>query len=255
MSSTSRAIPIRSFSARAPAARARRLWAAPRFTRQPKRSLPKPSSSRPRFSPSTRGKSCSPRGFFPSPGTNRTLTIPEIAKRSLDPKSLPDGMEPGLIATAVYEAKVENFPNGCHVCEVEIDEETGTVVILRYSVVDDVGTVLNPLLLEGQICGGVAQGIGQVLAREHRLRSQIRAASDRLVHGLRHAACRRSERHRFSKAIRCRRRPIRWASKARARRAASARCRRSPMPSSMRSRFSASGISRCRQPPNACGGR
>ncbi len=102
-------------------------------------------------------------GIFSAPGTNRTLTIPEIAKQSLNPKVLPDGMEPGLIATAIYEAKVENFPNGCHVCEVEIDEETGTVEILRYSVVDDVGTVLNPLLLEGQICGGIAQGIGQAL--------------------------------------------------------------------------------------------
>ncbi len=102
-------------------------------------------------------------GIFSAPGTNRTLTIPEIAKRSLDPKALPDGMEPGVIATAIYEAKVENFPNGCHVCEVEIDEETGVTEILRYSVVDDVGTVLNPLLLEGQICGGIAQGIGQAL--------------------------------------------------------------------------------------------
>ena len=102
-------------------------------------------------------------GIFSAPGTNRTLTIPEIAKQSMNPKMLPDGMEPGLIATAIYEAKVENFPNGCHVCEVEIDEETGTVEILRYNVVDDVGTVLNPLLLEGQICGGIAQGIGQAL--------------------------------------------------------------------------------------------
>jgi carbon-monoxide dehydrogenase large subunit len=77
-------------------------------------------------------------------------------------------MEAGLIATAVYDAPVENFPNGCHVCEVEIDPETGKVEIVRYSVVDDVGTVLNPLLLHGQIHGGVAQGAGQILLEDIR---------------------------------------------------------------------------------------
>ncbi|HKT20555.1 MAG TPA: xanthine dehydrogenase family protein molybdopterin-binding subunit [Stellaceae bacterium] len=102
-------------------------------------------------------------GIFSAPGTNRSLTLPEIAKASLDPKALPEGVEPGLVATAVYDAKVENFPNGCHVCELEIDPETGRVEILRYNVVDDVGTVLNPLLLEGQICGGIVQGLGQAL--------------------------------------------------------------------------------------------
>jgi len=61
---------------------------------------------------------------------------------------------------------VQNFPNGCHICELEIDEETGEVDIVRYSVVDDVGTVINPLLLKGQIVGGVAQGIGQILMED-----------------------------------------------------------------------------------------
>jgi aerobic carbon-monoxide dehydrogenase large subunit len=102
-------------------------------------------------------------GIFSAPDTNRTLTVPEIAKESLNPKALPEGAEPGLVATAVYNAKVENFPNGCHVCEIEIDPETGRIEVLRYNVVDDVGTVLNPLLLEGQICGGIAQGLGQAL--------------------------------------------------------------------------------------------
>jgi carbon-monoxide dehydrogenase large subunit len=63
----------------------------------------------------------------------------------------------------VYSAPVENFPNGCHVCELEIDRETGQTELVRYAVVDDVGNVLNPLLVEGQIHGGVAQGIGQIL--------------------------------------------------------------------------------------------
>jgi carbon-monoxide dehydrogenase large subunit len=62
----------------------------------------------------------------------------------------------------------QNFPNGCHVCELDIDEETGTVDMLRYVVVDDVGTVINPLLLKGQIVGGVAQGVGQILMEDIR---------------------------------------------------------------------------------------
>ena len=75
-------------------------------------------------------------------------------------------MEVGLIATATYAAPVQNFPNGCHVCELEIDPDTGAVEITRYSVVDDVGTVINPLLLKGQIVGGVAQGVGQILMED-----------------------------------------------------------------------------------------
>jgi carbon-monoxide dehydrogenase large subunit len=77
-------------------------------------------------------------------------------------------MEPGLVASAAFAAKEQNFPNGVHVCELEIDPETGAVDILRYHVVDDVGTVLNPLLLEGQIRGGIAQGIGQILMEDIR---------------------------------------------------------------------------------------
>ena len=105
-------------------------------------------------------------GVFSSPKTNRTLTIREVAKEASDPTKLPKGMDVGLIATATYTAPVQNFPNGCHVCELEIDEETGEVEITRYSVVDDVGTVLNPLLLKGQIVGGVAQGVGQILMED-----------------------------------------------------------------------------------------
>jgi len=107
-------------------------------------------------------------GVFSSPKTNRTLTIKEVAKEAMEPAKLPEGMDVGLIATATYIAPVQNFPNGCHVCELEIDEETGAVEIVRYSVVDDVGTVINPLLLKGQIVGGVAQGVGQILMEDIR---------------------------------------------------------------------------------------
>ncbi|MEA3023602.1 MAG: aerobic carbon-monoxide dehydrogenase large subunit [Alphaproteobacteria bacterium] len=107
-------------------------------------------------------------GIFSSPKTNQTVTIKEVAKQAAQPAKLPKGMEGGLISTAVYNAEMENFPNGCHVCELEIDPETGTVEIVRYSVVDDVGTVLNPMLLHGQIVGGIAQGAGQILMEDIR---------------------------------------------------------------------------------------
>jgi aerobic carbon-monoxide dehydrogenase large subunit len=105
-------------------------------------------------------------GIFSSPKTNQTVTIKDVAKAAAKPDQLPKGMEAGLIATAVYNLEVDNFPNGCHVCEVEIDEETGKIEIKRYSVVDDVGNVINPLLVHGQIVGGVAQGAGQILMED-----------------------------------------------------------------------------------------
>ncbi len=105
-------------------------------------------------------------GIFTVAGTDRTLGIKEIAKAAVDPKNIPDGLEPGLVESAVYSTQTMNFPNGCHVVEVEIDEETGVIQITRYNVVDDVGTVMNPMLLKGQIQGGIAQGIGQILLED-----------------------------------------------------------------------------------------
>ena len=105
-------------------------------------------------------------GVFSTSKTNRTLTIKELAGASLNPANLPQGMEPGLTQTAVYQAPVNNYPNGCHIAEVEIDRETGKVDIVRYSVVDDFGTMLNPLILHGQVHGGVAQGAGQALMED-----------------------------------------------------------------------------------------
>ena len=105
-------------------------------------------------------------GVYSTNKTNRTLSVKEIAAASFDTANLPRGMEPGLFATAVYKAPVNNYPNGCHTCELEIDPETGKVEITRYSVVDDFGTVLNPLLLHGQVHGGIAQGAGQALMED-----------------------------------------------------------------------------------------
>jgi aerobic carbon-monoxide dehydrogenase large subunit len=105
-------------------------------------------------------------GVFAIPGTDRKVPLADIAAAAWEPQSLPNGMEPGLVASAAFAAKQQNFPNGVHICELEIDPETGEVEILDYSVVDDVGTVLNPLLLEGQIRGGIAQGAGQILMED-----------------------------------------------------------------------------------------
>src|SRR5579864_3253327 len=107
-------------------------------------------------------------GVFKIAGTDRVLPLSEVAAVAWEPRSLPPGMEPGLISQASYAAGDQNFPNGCHICELEIDPETGTVELCRYSVVDDVGTVMNPLLLEGQIMGGIAQGLGQILLEDIR---------------------------------------------------------------------------------------
>ena len=76
---------------------------------------------------------------------------------------MPPGVELGLGASAIVVPDGANFPNGCHTCELEINSESGTVSILRYTVVDDVGVIINPLLLKGQLHGGIAQGIGQAL--------------------------------------------------------------------------------------------
>ncbi len=107
-------------------------------------------------------------GVFSSPRSNKTLTIKDVAKAAVNPKMLPPGVEPGLAEQAVHVAKAANYPNGVHVCELEIDEETGRVEIVGYAVVDDVGTVLNAKLMHGQVQGGIAQGAGQILKEDMR---------------------------------------------------------------------------------------
>ena len=102
-------------------------------------------------------------GRFTVAGTDRSLDLAEIAKTSFIAQRMPRGMELGLDANAVVTPPGPTFPNGFHVCEVEIDRDTGVVEITRYAVVDDVGRVVNPLLLKGQIHGGIAQGAGQAL--------------------------------------------------------------------------------------------
>src|SRR6201747_2593848 len=101
-------------------------------------------------------------GRFTTAGTDRSIDIIELAKRMREGK-MPEGVPDTLDVDHTTEAVPPTFPNGCHVAEVEIDPETGIVQIVRYTGVNDFGTIVNPLLVAGQLHGGVAQGIGQAL--------------------------------------------------------------------------------------------
>jgi aerobic carbon-monoxide dehydrogenase large subunit len=105
-------------------------------------------------------------GRFAVAGTDRAVTLAEVVRAAFQPTQLPPGVEPGLYETGTFAPKQDTWPNGCHVCEVDIDPETGAVTLVNYVVVDDVGTVINPLTLKGQIHGGVAQGVGQALMEQ-----------------------------------------------------------------------------------------
>ena len=99
-------------------------------------------------------------------GTDRSIGLAELAVSAQDAANLPDGMSPGLGEHVLNITDVFTFPSGCHVAEVEIDPETGGCELLRYTAVDDYGRLINPMLTEGQVQGGVAQGIGQAMT-EH----------------------------------------------------------------------------------------
>ncbi|MBI2753803.1 MAG: xanthine dehydrogenase family protein molybdopterin-binding subunit [Betaproteobacteria bacterium] len=105
-------------------------------------------------------------GRYSIAGTDRGVTLMEVAKAAFIPQNLPQGMAPGLDEHATFTPPAETFPNGCHVCEVEIDPETGAIELAGYRVVDDVGTEINPLTLKGQIMGGIVQGAGQILMEQ-----------------------------------------------------------------------------------------
>jgi len=102
-------------------------------------------------------------GRFTVAGTDRGVAFAEVARTAYVPRMLPQGMEPGFSETAAFTPPAVTFPNGCQVCEVEIDPETGVVRIVRHTVIDDVGRMVNPMLVKGQIHGGVVQGLGQAL--------------------------------------------------------------------------------------------
>jgi carbon-monoxide dehydrogenase large subunit len=105
-------------------------------------------------------------GNFAVAGTDRRIALSEVAKAAFQVGRLPPGLEGGLYETGTFSPSDTTYPNGSHVCEVEIDAETGQLDILNYVVVDDVGTVVNPIGLKGQIQGGVMQGLGQAVMEQ-----------------------------------------------------------------------------------------
>ena len=105
-------------------------------------------------------------GEFSVVGTDRKITLKEVAKAAFMPSRLPAGIEGGLYETATFVPAEDTWPNGSHVCEVEIDPQTGVVRVVNYVVADDVGNMVNPVGVKGQIHGGVAQGLGQALMEQ-----------------------------------------------------------------------------------------
>ena len=103
------------------------------------------------------------KGEFKVAGTDRKVAIKDVAKTAFVVAKLPPGFEGGLYETGTFAPSNDTWPNGTHVCEVEIDPQTGHVQVVDYLVADDVGTMVNPVGVKGQIHGGVAQGLGQAL--------------------------------------------------------------------------------------------
>jgi carbon-monoxide dehydrogenase large subunit len=103
-------------------------------------------------------------GKFSVAGTDRSKTFGEIALTAYVPHNYPiEEIEPGLEEMAFYDPTNFTYPSGCHICEVEIDVDTGVPAVVSFTAVDDFGRIINPMIVEGQVQGGVAQGIGQAL--------------------------------------------------------------------------------------------
>jgi carbon-monoxide dehydrogenase large subunit len=102
-------------------------------------------------------------GVYKVQGTNKAMPLRDVAKVFFAPGGIPMDLGVGLEGHGSYASEPGNFPNGCHACEVEIDPDTGTVTLARYTCVDDLGRIINPMIVEGQIRGALAQGIGQAL--------------------------------------------------------------------------------------------
>ena len=102
-------------------------------------------------------------GNFAVAGTDKAMSIGEVAFNAYVPHSYPEGLEPGFDENAFFDPLNFSFPAGTHICEVEVDPETGVVDIVKYSAVDDFGKLVNPMIVAGQVHGGIAHGVGQAL--------------------------------------------------------------------------------------------
>jgi aerobic carbon-monoxide dehydrogenase large subunit len=102
-------------------------------------------------------------GVFTARGTNKKMTFGEVAFAAYAPSNYPPDLEPGLSEKTFYDPPNFTYPAGSHIAEVEVDPETGVIEVVAFTAVDDFGTLINPMIVEGQVHGGVAQGIGQAL--------------------------------------------------------------------------------------------
>ncbi|HJU20012.1 MAG TPA: xanthine dehydrogenase family protein molybdopterin-binding subunit [Stellaceae bacterium] len=102
-------------------------------------------------------------GNFAVAGTDRTKSLAEVALTAYVPHNYPEGLEPGLDETAFYDPKNFTYPSGAHIAEIEIDPDTGRLAIVNFTASDDFGRIINPMIVAGQVHGGLAQGIGQAL--------------------------------------------------------------------------------------------
>jgi len=105
-------------------------------------------------------------GTFTLRDSNRSMDFAEVAGAAYFPADYPEDLEPGLTATAFYDPENFTYPAGTHICELEIDPDTGVIEIVQFVAVDDFGKVINPMIVEGQVHGGLAQGIGQALLEQ-----------------------------------------------------------------------------------------
>jgi carbon-monoxide dehydrogenase large subunit len=105
-------------------------------------------------------------GRFTIAGTDRSVDLAAVARAAHDPAHIAPGEEGGLVESGEFAATAVTFPNGTHICEVEIDPDTGVAEVVRYSAVEELGYVLNPMLVAGQTHGGVAQGVGQAMGEQ-----------------------------------------------------------------------------------------
>ena len=108
-------------------------------------------------------------GTFTVAGTDKTISLQEVAKTAFQKPKLPADIEPGLYEHGEFgmgQGQMPTYPNGVHLAEIEIDTETGKVELVRYTAVDDAGTILNPMLFDGQVHGGIVQGAGQIMMED-----------------------------------------------------------------------------------------
>ena len=178
------------------------------------------------------------RASSPSRAPSKSTGIQDIAFAVFSAHDLPDGVEPTLDSEAVFDPENFSFPHGTHLCATEVDTETGRVTLRSYVCVDDIGVVVNPMIVEGQVHGGLAQGIAQALYEEAVLRRE-RHADDRHVRRLPAPVGGRPAVVHHRPHRDARRRRTRWASRASARRAPSRPRRPWSTPSSTRCATSA----------------